>query len=114
MAPVTPRLERWVRAEFGAAADAVLVLLAKVPDGVPGGRQQDPERLQAALVLSARGDVHRVASGVVTAATDWRDLLVGSGLADADWPARLDAELGTRSTGLRGNFWPGPRGRRPR
>ncbi|WP_323101288.1 hypothetical protein [Intrasporangium sp. YIM S08009] len=28
------------------------------------------------------------------ARTDWRDVLVGAGLGSADWPARLDDELG--------------------
>jgi len=26
---------------------------------------------------------------------DWRDVLARGGLADDDWPQRLDAELGT-------------------
>jgi hypothetical protein len=29
-----------------------------------------------------------------TAEQDWRDLLVGAGLANGDWPAVLDARLG--------------------
>lgn len=29
---------------------------------------------------------------------DWRDALVAGGLADEDWPERLDKELGPRDT----------------
>jgi len=31
------------------------------------------------------------------AKADWRDVLMAAGLADEDWPARLDAALGKES-----------------
>jgi hypothetical protein len=53
------------------------------------------ERLQAAAVLAARGSTSRLHAALQLAREDWRDLLVGAGLADEDWPERLQAELGT-------------------
>jgi hypothetical protein len=54
----------------------------------------DGERLQAAVVLWARGDVYRLRDAAAMAQSDWRDALVRAGLADDDWRQRLDAELG--------------------
>jgi hypothetical protein len=39
----------------------------------------------------ASGSAFRAVLRLVT--VDWRDVLVAGGLADADWPARLEAEL---------------------
>jgi len=64
-------------------------------DGLPEeafGRQ-DPERVQAALVLAAFGDLKRFVAGVRLLRIDLRDVLVAGGLAEGDWPERLDAEL---------------------
>ena len=52
------------------------------------------ERIQAALVLGARGKYRRFLRMVDLLHTDWRDALVAGGLANEDWPDRLDAELG--------------------
>jgi len=51
------------------------------------------ERVQAAIVLLADGDIHRLRQALDLAATAWRDQLVAAGLASEDWPARLDYEL---------------------
>ncbi|MGN6609755.1 MAG: hypothetical protein ACTHMS_22430 [Jatrophihabitans sp.] len=52
------------------------------------------ERVQASLVLWANGDLARLRDARDLAALDWRDALVRAGLADEDWPSRLDVELG--------------------
>jgi hypothetical protein len=64
-------------------------------DGLPADAcgRQDPERVQAALVLAASGDLRRFVAGVRLLRIDWRDLLVAAELADGDWPQRLNAEL---------------------
>ncbi|GAA1661764.1 hypothetical protein GCM10009765_09120 [Fodinicola feengrottensis] len=54
----------------------------------------DSERIQAGVVLCARGDLHRLRDACALAELDWRDVLMGAGLAHEDWPSRLDAELG--------------------
>lgn len=52
------------------------------------------ERVQAAIVIYANGDLERFGQAVELAATDWRDLLIAAGLADDDWPQVLDRDLG--------------------
>lgn len=97
MTSTPSRLEQRIRRDFPepGSAHGVLLLLSDLPRKVG----YDPEilaseRIQAAVVLLAHGDLARLRRAVDLAATDWRDLLVAAGLADEDWPARLDRELG--------------------
>jgi hypothetical protein len=55
--------------------------------------RQDPERVQAALVLAAAGQWSRFISVIQLLSEDRRDVLVAGGLAGADWPDRLAMEL---------------------
>ncbi len=90
MNDVTARLADRVRRDFpepGSASDSIH-RLAKVGEG---------ERVQAAVVLWARGDRARFDDSLALCSVDWRDVLVRGGLADDDWPDRLDAELGSAS-----------------
>ncbi|HWO60291.1 MAG TPA: hypothetical protein VNO31_09680 [Umezawaea sp.] len=57
---------------------------------------QGAERLGAAAVILAEGDVHEFRSAVRLANLDWRDLLVAGGLAHENWPDVLDEVLGPR------------------
>jgi hypothetical protein len=52
------------------------------------------ERVQAAIVLIARGRYEDFERAAALAETDWRDVLVAAGLANGDWPERLDDKLG--------------------
>jgi hypothetical protein len=52
------------------------------------------ERIQAAIVLAASGDVNAIRSGVDLTRIDWRDVLVNGGLAQEDWRSVLDTVLG--------------------
>jgi hypothetical protein len=54
----------------------------------------DSERIQAAIVLGSRGDLHRLQQLIELTKVDWRDTLVDGGLANEDWPQRLERELG--------------------
>jgi len=83
---VSRRVEARIRREFGAR-DAELVLGRL--EGLHA-EKQSPERLHAAVVLLARGDIARVewASGI-----DWRDAFVWSGLG-ANWERRIEEEFG--------------------
>lgn len=87
---VTPRLTGRVRRDFPepGSANALIQLLAEVDEG---------ERIQAAVVIWAMGDRARIDDSLALCAVDWRDVLVRGGLADDDWPDRLDAELGSGS-----------------
>jgi hypothetical protein len=57
-------------------------------------RQLSSERVQAAVVLAARGDEELLTEAVDLARADWRDVLVAAGLADGNWQHRLDEVLG--------------------
>lgn len=88
-AGLTARVAARVRRDFPDRHDDVMKVLASADSG-----NQDPERVVAAIVLSARGDVPRLHQAVEASRLDWRDVLVNGGLAHADWPRRLDAEFG--------------------
>ncbi len=93
--PLSARLTRLVHESWPAGSvAAVVAALTDLPARLPSADGQDPERLQAALVLLADGRWTAWDEAVALARTDWRDLLVAAGLADADWRAVLDARLG--------------------
>jgi hypothetical protein len=76
------------------SADEVIRRLDALPPEAFG--RQDPERVQAALVLAAQGEWSRFAALLDLLALDWRDVLVAGELADGDWPDRIAAELPPR------------------
>jgi hypothetical protein len=91
----TRRLARRVRNDFDAgSAVAVLDALADLAGTATDGAHAS-ERVHGAIVLLAGGDITRFHEARDLAVADWRDVLVAAGLADADWSARLDAELGS-------------------
>lgn len=90
---------RRIRRDFPepGAANGVRHLLG---DG-PFGWEIDPdgtERVQAAIVLLAAGDLSRLRKALAQAESDWRDVLISAGLAGDDWRALLDEELGPADT----------------
>jgi hypothetical protein len=89
------RLERRVRRDFPApgSAQEVLRLLAELPHET-GDAAHGTERVQAAIVLVAKGDLARFRQALASSRRDWRDVLVAADLADDGWPARLAHELG--------------------
>ncbi|MBM7774575.1 hypothetical protein JOD54_004779 [Actinokineospora baliensis] len=68
-------------------------MLAELPHRT-GDDTLGTERVQAAIVLLADGDMARLRDALALSVVDWRDVLVGASLADEDWPSRLDRELG--------------------
>jgi hypothetical protein len=90
---LTGRLERYVRRVFPAWA--VPIILEDLTNWrIPYEDEPPSERLLAAVVLLADGDPDGLRDGFELAAADWRDLLVASGLARADWADELDRRLG--------------------
>jgi hypothetical protein len=87
MPGVSDRLRRRIERDFPAPGSAALVAETVAA-------ASDCERIQAAVVLCARGDLDRLRGACELAMLDWRDVLAGAGLAHEDWPARLDTELG--------------------
>jgi RimJ/RimL family protein N-acetyltransferase len=90
----TERLIRRVREDFPDEADDIVERLTNL--ALPLAEKQSRERILAAVVLAAHGDRMSLDWGMRMATRDWRDVLVGGGLANLDWPARLDRELGPR------------------
>lgn len=88
MTAPSDRLIRRIRQDFGRGTDDEVIrhLTALAPD-------DSSERIQAALVLAAAGEWSRFERQLRQLELDWRDLLVAGGLAGADWPSRLAAEL---------------------
>ncbi|MEU9301904.1 hypothetical protein [Streptomyces sp. NPDC048269] len=96
------RLERRIRRDFPepGAAPEVLRILDAFPDAVGyDTRQLRSERIRAAIIVLAEGDIDKFRQAIELAKMDWRDVLVAAGLADADWLIRLDAELGPDDPG---------------
>jgi hypothetical protein len=52
------------------------------------------ERIQAAILLNARGDRARLAHEIREVAMDWRDVLVAADLGFDDWADQIDEEFG--------------------
>ncbi len=97
MTGTTARLERRIRRDFPqpGSAEGVLRLLAELPQRAGYAESiLASERVQAAIVVGASGDIVRLRQLLDLAAADWRDLLVATELDHADWRQRLTAELG--------------------
>lgn len=95
--PISTRLERRIRHDFPepGSAPEIMRMLDELPDTAGYDAESfRSERLQAAVILLARGSTRRFREAVRLALTDWRDLLVAAELAHGDWPDRLRAELG--------------------
>lgn len=87
MTSVSGRVERRIERDFpepGSAHEIVRIVASAA----------DSERVQAAIVLAARGDPQEVARQAEIAKLDWRDVLVNGGLENEDWSALLDQYLG--------------------
>lgn len=91
---ISARLHSRIARDFPepGAAKGIEGALRKLAEELKDSRQ-DPERLMAAAVLIAQGDVDRFRRAVGIARQDWRDLLMGGGLGHEDWPRVLDEEL---------------------
>ncbi|KGN29412.1 hypothetical protein N802_11475 [Knoellia sinensis KCTC 19936] len=92
MVELTSRLRQRLDSDFGAAAPDLAAELERLPESINSG--QDPERIQASVVLGARGSVREFAAMVELARVDWRDLLVCGGLENADYVAVMRRQLG--------------------
>jgi hypothetical protein len=92
---MTDRLRAVVERDFGPRSDEVVAALERADLG-PWQSTQPPlgrERVLAAVLAIARGDVARIPKAIQIAEHDWRDALVWGGLGQPDWPRRLDELL---------------------
>ena len=91
MTELTQRLSKRIGRDFPAGtAEKVRGYLAGLDADVFG--LQDPERVQAAVVLASDGEWEKFMRVFRLIEVDWRDVLVAGGLANADWPDRLNVE----------------------
>jgi hypothetical protein len=86
----SPRIVERLNADFGAAAHAMLTPLERLSIA----QQVDAERIQAAVLLAARGNQTLFQDALEHAQEDWRDLLDRTGLADNNWRLTIDARSG--------------------
>jgi hypothetical protein len=86
MSGVTQRVGRRIARDFDADEVEEVLRVVSAASGT--------ERVQAAVVLAAAGDLEQVHAGARFAALDWRDVLVNGGLAHEGWQQRMDVELG--------------------
>ncbi len=96
-----------VRADFGAReAGEALRELAGTETG-----DQDAERVHAAVVLAAGGNLGQLKRLVALSHVDWRDVLVAGGLADGDLAGGARAGARAVNAGRRqpSGGVPGPR-----
>ncbi len=90
--PVTERITRYVMAMYDPE-DVVFALDLLSAWAKPGG--SDPhERLLAAALVRADGDPDKLADALDLATTDFRDLLMYTGLEHDDWPEVLECAFG--------------------
>ncbi|MYW53537.1 hypothetical protein GTY64_19020 [Streptomyces sp. SID8376] len=93
---ISARLHERIRRDFpdhDAAQGVEGALRALAVD--LGDSQQDTERLLAAAVLIADGDLKQFRTAVALAREDWRDLLMWAGLGNEGWQGALDERLGS-------------------
>lgn len=89
---MSERLRRRIERDFApGSSDEVVRTLVELDPRVVGG--QSTERVLTAVVLSSNGQWWRFEDAIATLRMDWRDALVNGGLADEDWPFRLEAAL---------------------
>jgi hypothetical protein len=88
---VTSRLRKRIERDFGESGDSQEVCRLV-------GEASDTERVQAAIVLTAGGRLADLHDAMALAQIDWRDVLMNAGLANEDWPTRLDEHLGPTTT----------------
>lgn len=96
------RLERRIRRDFPepGSASEILRILDALPDAAGYDKENlRSERIRAAIVLFAGGDITKFRQAVELAKVDWRDVLIAGELADADWAVSFDAELGPENPG---------------
>jgi len=89
---LTPRLAARIRKDFPNDYERVISQLESAESG-----NQGRERVLAAIVISAQGDLGCLRSALELSRIDWRDVLMNGGLGHEGWPDRLDKELGPAS-----------------
>lgn len=87
MSDVSQRLRRLIESHYpetGSASEVIRMV----------GEASDTERIQAAIVFAASGNLAELRRQTHLTGVDWRDILVNGGLEHEDWREILDQRLG--------------------
>ena len=94
MDSISPFVRSYAATLFAARSSEVVEQLAALNQPPPEPNwAATRERVQMAVLLLSAGGFDRLEKALKVAATDWRDVLVSAGLADADWQAVLARKL---------------------
>jgi hypothetical protein len=92
MVELSPSLRRRLDSDFGQEAQRLGAELEQLPESINSG--QDPERIQASVLLAAGGSVQKFDAMLGLARLDWRDLLVNAGFENGDYANVMRRRLG--------------------
>ena len=92
---MTPRIAAKLDRDFKLAdQDAALSVMDAVLASDPERTAEGMERIHAAMLLLAGGNLQRLLDAAALAELDWRDLFMDAGLGSEDWRDRIAEELG--------------------
>jgi hypothetical protein len=96
--PLSPRVERYVLRHYPDRFTEIVDLLETVELPLIHGEPEGRERVQAAMLAAAHGDVDRLLDAAVLAQEDWRDVLMAvPRFAHEGWGAHVDQLLGPKT-----------------
>jgi RHS repeat-associated protein len=85
---VSNEMTSLIRGKFASsAADEIVAAVVTLEE--ENFDKQDPDRIVGAIVILAHRNIDKLPAIIRSAAFDWRDLLMGAGLADDDWLLRF-------------------------
>lgn len=94
---VAPRILRRIERDFPGGDVTAIAARLGAATGEPSSlaaSDAGSERVQAAILILAAGDIERLIRECDEARRDWRDVLVAADLGFDDWPRRVAAFLG--------------------
>ncbi|MES5824522.1 hypothetical protein [Streptomyces sp. RG80] len=97
---VTSRIAAVIARQYGSDADAVISLLEESEPKV--FHKPAHERIAAAVIIYADGDVDRLFGAIREMETDWRDLLMIAHIGNSGWQSRVDDYFGAAQPCERG------------
>ncbi|MFG2869531.1 hypothetical protein [Streptomyces sp. NPDC048338] len=90
---ITSRIAARIEDQYGVEANSVSSLLKEAEEKV--FHEAAEEKITAAVIILADGNVGKLIDAIELMETDWRDLLIAAELAHADWPSTLNDIFGT-------------------
>lgn len=94
---VSRRIAARIERDFPGGEIAAITARLEAATGEPSSlatSDAGSERVQAAILILAAGDIGRLFRECDEARKDWRDVLMAADLGFDDWPRRVEAFLG--------------------